>query len=282
MTFPLGLWDPAWGPLRWLDGAASGLAPADRSTLVVPRRFRGPATSGNGGWTAGALVWTLLEDPVRAPAARVRLSSPPPLETPMRIAAREGGAVAVHGERTVLEATLLDDVTTARALQPVPPVSFEAADEAGQRYAGASDHPFPECFACGPARAPGDGLRLRPGPVQGPDGEALVAAAWVPDEHLVTTMGVVPGPVLWAALDCPGGWSVDIVGRPMVLGTMTAQVFLTPGYDEPCVVVGRALEVTDDRKALTASSLYDVEGNLLATASHVWVAVDPATFGAAP
>ena len=31
-------------------------------------------------------------------------------------------------------------------------------------------------------------------------------------------------PLVWAALDCPGGWSAGIAGRPMVLGTMTARV----------------------------------------------------------
>jgi acyl-CoA thioesterase FadM len=47
---------------------------------------------------------------------------------------------------------------------------------------------------------------------------------------------------------------------------------------ERCVVTGRALPV-DDRKALTATSLYGESGDLLATAAHVWVAVDPSTFG---
>jgi acyl-CoA thioesterase FadM len=87
-------------------------------------------------------------------------------------------------------------------------------------------------------------------------------------------------PILWAALDCPGGWSVDIVGRPMVLGTMTARVLARPGYEERCVVTGRAVEV-GERKARTATSLYGQSGELLATAAHVWVAVDPSTFGAA-
>jgi hypothetical protein len=36
-----------------------------------------------------------------------------------------------------------------------------------------------------------------------------------------------------------------------------------------------------DRKARTATSLYGQSGDLLATAAHVWVAVDPAAFGRA-
>jgi len=242
------------------------------SILVVPRRFRGPATSGNGGWTAGALAARLSAGPVR-----VRLSAPPPLDTPLDVAPDEaGGLVARAGDGAVVARASVPADETPRA---VPPVSFDEALAAGERYAGLHDHPFPECFACGPARAPGDGLRLRPGPVGGRvDGR--VAAAWAPDAAQLES-GVVTVPVRWAALDCPGGWCVDIAGRPMVLGTITAQVLGSPRRDERCVVVGQALEVTD-RKALTASSLYDQEGELLATAAHVWVAVDPARFQGQP
>jgi hypothetical protein len=194
-------------------------------TLVVPRRFRGPATSGNGGWTSGALAELL------APAGqvvRVRLSAPPPLDAPMTVVPDGPSAVAEHGGRPVLTATLLPDGETA-SLEPVPPVRYEAALAAGNRYAGLHVHPFPECFACGPARAPDDGLRLRPGPPDPAVPGVDVAAAWVPGQADVEADGAVPMPIVWAALDCPGGWSVDIVGRPMVLGTMTARVLARPG-----------------------------------------------------
>ncbi len=52
-----------------------------------------------------------------------------------------------------------------------------------------------------------------------------------------------------------------------------------PRAGERCVVVGQALEVTD-RKARTATTLYGERGDPLAVAAHVWVAVDPASFGA--
>jgi hypothetical protein len=247
-------------------------------TLVVPRRFRGPATSGNGGWTSGSLA-QLLAPRVPGPPVRVRLSAPPPLEMPMTIVRDGPTAVAQHKARPVLNATLVE-AGEASGLDPVPPVAYDAALAAGERYAGLHDHPFPECFACGPARAPGDGLRLRPGPLDPPVPGVDVATAWSPGEAEVGVDGAVPAPVLWAALDCPGGWSVDIVGRPMVLGTMTARVLARPMLGERCVVTGRAVQV-GDRKALTATSLYGQSGDLLATAAHVWVAVDPATFGRA-
>jgi hypothetical protein len=244
------------------------------SVLLVPPRFRGPATSGNGGWTSGSLA-ALLAGTADAPqpAVRVRLSAPPPLQTPMTVATTDGQATAALDGRTVLTADLIDD-EAASALAPVPPVPFEVALAAGVRYAGLADHPFPECFACGTGRAPGDGLRLQPGSV----GTGQVAAAWVPDVGVGDDAGRVPVPVVWAALDCPSGWSVDIVGRPMVLGTMTARVDERPRVGEALVVVGRAVDVSD-RKALTASTLRRSTGEVLAVAEHVWIAVDPAAFG---
>jgi hypothetical protein len=213
------------------------------------------------------------------PAVRVRLSAPPPLGTPLTVVRDGSTAVARHDGRTVLTGTVLAE-GEPDGLDPVPPVPYEVAVDAGDRYAGLHDHPFPECFACGPARAPGDGLRLRPGRPEPAVPGVDVAAAWSPGEADLDVHGAVPVPILWAALDCPGGWSVDIVGRPMVLGTMTARVLARPGYEERCVVTGRAVEV-GERKARTATSLYGQSGELLATAAHVWVAVDPSTFGAA-
>jgi hypothetical protein len=245
-----------------------GLSPP----LVVPRRFRGPATSGNGGWTAGALA-TLLAGAgdTPQPPFRVRLSAPPPLETPLAV--RDGKALL--DEQVILEATELGEDETRAQLLPVPPVPYDAAVDAGLRYAGLSDHPFPECFSCGPERSPGDGLRLRPGPVEGHDG--VVAAAWRPDDSVVDGSGQVAVPVLWAALDCPGGWAVDLAGRPMVLGTMTASIRARPRPGEALVVTARALSVSD-RKATTATTLYGDDG-VLAVAAHVWIIVDPGTFG---
>ena len=35
----------------------------------------------------------------------------------------------------------------------------------------------------------------------------------------------------------------------------------------------------DGRKTFTASTLYDADGRVVATAEHTWIAVDPAMFG---
>ena len=142
----------------------------------------------------------------------------------------------------------------------------EAAD-AQTRYPGFAKHPFPTCFACGPDREEGDGLHIFPGRVAGDP--SRVATTWTPYD--------VTGPITWAALDCSGGWASGVDERPMVLGTMTARIDRLPVSGEPHVVVG-TLRSEEGRKTFTASSLYAPDGELIATAEHVWIAIDVKDF----
>lgn len=250
-------------------------------TLAVPRRFRGPARSGNGGWTAGSLAEPLLA--AGAPAVEVTLRRPPPLDTEMAV--RQGGpAGAAEGPDLVL--TDRDDLvaeasTCTRELTPVEGVEPTAAGIAMTGYRGLDRHPFPECFVCGPDREIGNGLRIFPGPVEGRDD--TVASLWVPHESLAEAGDLVDGvdrvgvATAWAALDCAGGWSEDLLGRPCVLGRMAARIDALPVVGETHVVVGHRLRV-DGRKTLTAATLYDADGRVVATAEHVWIAVDPRAF----
>lgn len=259
------------------------------ASLVVPHRFRGPARSGNGGWTAGALAERLHPSVTggRCPAVEVTLRRPPPLDTELHVELGPGDdrdpgagptrARLVQGDGVVAEAACTD-----RPLTPLEVVDPAVAEAAMVDYPGHRTHPFPECFACGPARERGDGLRIFPGPVPGRAG--TVASLWVPHPSLAESGDVVDAGVervgvatAWAALDCVGGWSEDLEGRPCVLGRMTARVDALPVVGEQHVAVGHRLGA-DGRKTFTASTLYDSDGRVVATAEHVWIAVDPAAF----
>lgn len=232
-------------------------------TITLAARFRGPSRSGNGGYTAG-----LLADAVGAPVVTVTLRRPPPLDTALELTA-DGDETHLSDAGTPVATARPGELT----LQPAPPVAYDVAVEAAKSYPGFAEHPFPGCFTCGPDRAVGDGLRLFPGPVAGMDG--TVATPWIPDPGF----GTVSTPLVWAALDCPGGWSLDLVGRAMVLGRMTATVLAAPRLGEECVVVGRNHGV-DGRKGFTSSALYAGDGRLLARAEAIWIAVDPAVINA--
>lgn len=252
--------------------------------LIVPQRFRGPASSGNGGWTAGALA--ALVDHGRPdnradawPTIRVALRTPPPLDTPMDVVETGHTTVASLGDEVVATAEL-----SAALTMLVEPASLAEARAAMAAYPGLNSHPFPTCFSCGVDRAEGDGLRIFPGPVAEQDGATRIASTWTPhpsvaeDYHAyVDELQRASLASTWAALDCVGGWAGDLTERLMVLAGMTARIDALPVVGDEHVVVGLA-RGREGRKTFTASTIYDADGRVVACAEHVWVAVDPATF----
>ena len=214
--------------------------------MRISHRFNGPPGSANGGVAAGRLAAY-----VGAPAVEVTLRRPPPLAVDLRVDASGGTARLYDGDLLVAEAA-----PATVDVDPGGAVTVEQA--AATTYAGLVAHPFPTCFVCGPQRA--DGLDLRPGPL--PDGR--VACTWTPETD---------DPVLvWAALDCPGGWSADLPGRPMVLGRMALQQRAPVVPGEPHVVVGRTTG-GEGRKTHTATTLLAADGTVLAVARATWIAL---------
>jgi hypothetical protein len=251
--------------------------------LLVPSRFCGPPVSGNGGWTCGAMAELVHGHPADHaapwPAITVTLRRPPPLDTPVLASETDGVTTAADDAGPVAQALLAEIQLTE-----VDAVDVATARAAEASYAGWVTHPFTSCFTCGTDREEGDGLRIFPGPVDDLDGTTRVAAAWTPhpstaedwhvydDDHRRASL-----PVTWAALDCPGGWASDLATYPAVLGRMTARVDTLPVIGEEHVVVGHA-RGRDGRKLFTASTLYDSDGRVVATAEHTWITIDPATF----
>ena len=223
-------------------------------TLTVHSRFRGPATSGNGGYVAGRLAAHLGTGSVT-----VTLRSPPPLDVPLEVIPDGDSMSLLHGDTLVATATEGD----ASLLDVVTPVSADDARAASADYPGLSTHPFPECFVCGPQRRPGDGMRLFPGRL----GDGRTACVWD-----VTAETGGESVFVWAALDCPSGWSAPIEGRPMVLGRLTAQVDDAPDAGESCVVMGSYLQ-TEGRKTWTRSTVHGQDGRVLGRAHATWIAL---------
>jgi len=83
--------------------------------------------------------------------------------------------------------------------------------------------------------------------------------------------------VTWAALDCVGGWAGDLEERLMVLAEMTSRLDSLPVIGEEHVVVGMGRR-REGRKTWTSSTMYDADGRVVASAEHLWIAVDPAAF----
>jgi hypothetical protein len=222
--------------------------------LIVPGRFNGPPTSGNGGYTAGLVAGLLPPGPIT-----VTLRRPPPLDSPMTITRPDAETAECHhaGDLVAVGQSASIEVDDPQlGLDELRTMLAEAAP-----YAGFTDHPFPTCFVCGPERAEGDGLRIFPGAC--PGGRTI--ATWrVPADVNPT--------IVWAALDCPGGWAIIGPGRPYVLGRVTVSVAGLPEPGDECLIAGESIGA-EGRKGHVRSALYSPTGVLLAHAQATWISL---------
>ena len=221
------------------------------TTVLIPRRFCGPAESGNGGYVCGRLAAF-----VHGAAVEVTLRQPPPLDEPLLVVHEQERVLLLAGNLLVAEAAAAD-----LDLDMPPAVSWDDAVAASARYVGFEEHAFPECFVCGPAREPGDGLRIFAGPVAGVEG--VVAAPWIARE--------VAPEIVWAAIDCPGAFAVGFSARgETVLGRMAARIVRLPAEGERCVSIGWPIR-EEGRKLYAGTALFSETVELLALARQTWI-----------
>jgi len=233
-------------------------------TVRIDRRYRGPNSSGNGGYATG-LVGREFEGP-----AEVQLRLPPPLDRNLElrpdgdaIGAWDGDAMVALGRPAEL------------ALDVPNPPSLDIARAAAKPF---EPHPFPECFVCGPHRSADDGLRIFPGPIDG-DAE-FFATPWTPHPSLPNKEGVLAPEIVWGALDCPTSCATR-PGHPAVVASLTVDIRRPVSVGETVTVSAWPLEV-DGRKRWGAAALHSAEGELLACSKGLWVELkDPTAFESA-
>lgn len=228
--------------------------PESGGELIIGARYCGPPNSANGGYASGLLA-SFLES-----AVEVTLRLPPPLEALLTV--RRSGLDRVElldGERLLAEATRVEfDID-------VPPaVSLPQAKAVAKPL---DDHFFPTCFVCGPD-AP-HGLGIFPGPV-GRDG--VVAAPWFPSPEFEQS-GNVRSEVVWAALDCPGGfaWAGEVPA--FVLGRLAVK-FLAPVPSTQLYVVMGWRRGRDGRKLYSGTAVVGPDEKVLAIGRATWIAID--------
>jgi hypothetical protein len=224
--------------------------------VVVPRRFRGPPDSGNGGYVAG-LVARFAPHTVR-----VRLMRPPPLEKPLEVVALDDGALLLRDG----ELALADARPCELDLEVPRPPGYLEAIEASLACPGLRHHPAPDCFVCGTARARGDGLRLFAGPVTG---RAIVAAPWTPDESLGHD-GKAPPEIMFAVLDCPGAFTLWPAPAGMLLGSLAGHVHRLARIGRPHVVIGWRIG-QEGRKLRVGTAIFEESGDLCGLAEGIWI-----------
>lgn len=241
-------------------------------TISIARRFCGPPDSGNGGYTCGLLANAM------GGTSEVTLRMPIPIERVMHVQFVDGKhAHLKSGDDLIAEGARFE-----LDLGAAPVISFSDAVRAAEHSPAFKDHPFPTCFVCGPQRAPGDGLRIFPGPVgpehlgtEQPDAFAdfqhVFAAPWVPDPSLADKHGKIPDEIVWAALDCPTGFAggFPYEGK-LVTGRLGAKLVSPVRAEERYVLLSWRLSV-EGRKHHAAAVLVDENGEVHAEARATWI-----------
>jgi len=231
------------------------------ATVRIERRFRGPPTTGNGGYVAGLVAAAL-----GGTECTVTLKSPPPLDRDLTLTTEQSTASLAWDDNLVVTAT-----REPVEIDVPPAPTLADAQDAEPRFTGHSHHIFPGCFVCGPDRDAGDGMRIFPGPMH--DKAHRVAATWTPDESVADEQGLVRPEFLWAALDCPGYFAAEDSAGMALLGRMSAVLHRPVKAGEPLVVSGWPID-SHGRKHRVGSALHDGNGDLVAAATATWITLN--------
>lgn len=246
-----------------------------QETIVIAARFRGPPTSGNGGYVCGAFGELLTHGNhalAGGRAAQVTLRSPIPLDTPMDVRRAQDTLSIHHGETLIAQAQIVE----LRLDIPSPP-SFEeayAVRENSPAYARNASRHFPDkigfhplCFCCG-VEHDDDGLHVTAAPLRNNE---IVAAAWQTHARWADADGNVPARFLWTALDCPGQFAFYAGGiRTGMLGQLAARIEHPVRAGERCVVTGWRIS-DDGKRHYAGTAVFDQQGRLCAYAKAIWV-----------
>lgn len=140
-----------------------------------------------------------------------------------------------------------------------------------ERYA-----PEGRCFGCGPRNK--HGLRIRSFEADA----GIVVAEWQPRDEHEAFDGFVNGGIIGTLIDCHSNWTavaalLERSGASEAPSTVTAEFSVrfrrpTPS-DRPLRLIGRAVEITDDRA--TVETTVEVDGVVTATGRATFVSVKP-------
>lgn len=241
--------------------------------MRIEARFNGPPDSAHGGIACG--VFAAAVDPMQA---TVRLMAPPPLEADLQLRSEQDGS------QTILD-TDNREVASVRPwdppddFEPISSVSFDQLQAARDHFISVigpdgSNHAFPTCFGCGPARPDNDGLALFTGKI--PD-TSLYGAEWVP--RGIGGETVEPW-MVWAAMDCPSGagpfneWVDYASGEIQLLGELSVSISELPVAGAVHQVLSRTIKRSGQRMISEVVVLAEGGANI-ARGRATWIHLSP-------
>lgn len=243
--------------------------------IMVPRQFRGPPVTANGGYICGVLSNAV------GGRGQAMLRSGVPLDVEVILSDAEDGGVVLHNAEGVLLGTAKPAADEAIPMPPAPPTVEQARKaQAGSVFAQRSLHRG--CFSCCIEREDGEGLGVHVGQIEGaPEGQC--AGLWTPHANFADADGTMPDEITWGALDCSGSmaWFIK-TGAPVgLLGTMAGEVLKKPKAGETYVVVAWTREV-EGRKYFAGVALFDAAGEVMARSGQIWIGRAPGARAPAP
>ncbi len=237
--------------------------------ITIGNTHNGPLGIGHGGTSAGRFAE--LVDPH---AARVRLHRPVPLDRPMWWLAATDKACVFEADARIATVEPLSAPLRTRQFGRASEAEVDRAEAAWLDHRSGV-HMAPTCFACGHQRD-GDGLGLRPGPI---DGSSLFATSWRPRAGRALEPWLI-----WAALDCPTGFpALAAIGtdEAAVTGELAVEIRRPVPGDGSYQLLSR-LTGHDGRKLTTEAALVDESGATLAAATATWISVPLASVRPVP
>lgn len=241
-------------------------------TMTIPRRFRGPPNSGNGGYVCGMLARQI------AGAAEVTLRAPPPLETELGLVEvgtgewelRHGTATIAIGRAVTLDLSQLERAAYAEAIEaakrtPVKP----------------HEHLLPMCFVCGPGYVAGRTIQRGPHELRSNQaicgGERGVGRPGYSKGSAGVLSEKRPGEKPQAVARCPVRQYDPETGNfnvvPILLGRLSVRIDGRPRPGERCVVTSWKTGI-EGRRLIAEAALFGEEENLLAVGRAIWIVVD--------
>jgi hypothetical protein len=237
-------------------------------TIVIQRRFRGRPGSSSRGYASGVLAAVL-----GTPGVDVTVEAQPPVERELTVRLQNGRAQLMDGDTVLAEAG-----SVSFEADQLPVVNPQEAAAAARNFINDQQHPVDSCFVCGHHRAgiegavsSDEGLGIFAGPI---DGEDVIAAPWSPAANLADEDGTVSDAVVWAALDCPCGWTHMEDGAAPALARMATKVVEPVRAGEPYVVVARSTG-TDGHRRYAQSVIQDANGRTVAYSQTTWHIAEP-------
>ncbi|MBP8248413.1 hypothetical protein [Phenylobacterium sp.] len=238
------------------------------SEIIVPRQFRGPPVTANGGYICG-----VLSNAVGGRGSAM-LRSGVPLDVPVTLTPGEDGGVVLTNAEGLPLGSAKPAADDAIPMPPTPPTIEEARRyQAASRFAQKSLHRG--CFSCCIEREAGEGLGVHVGQIDGAP-EGVCAGLWTPHANFANPDGTMPDEITWAALDCSGSmaWWVKTETPVGLLGTMAGEVLVKPKAGETYVVVAWADRV-EGRKHFAGVALFDGAGQVMARSGQIWIGRPP-------